>query len=150
MAVTDRRFVGVSDLAQLARCEAQMLLDRQHGKERPPERERLAAAGEAEHARHDRLAQHYQGPPRRATRDRRCFVASALYGETAWQTEALRVWRDTVLQSTVGGRGLIALYYRCSPPLARSLAHHPRLAGCLRGLLDRLIAWVVVKREKML
>ena len=79
MAETDHRPVSVSDLAQLARCEQQLLLDQQHGKQRPPERERLAAAGEAEHAHHDRLARHYQGRRARVARDRRCFIASAVY-----------------------------------------------------------------------
>lgn len=137
MNPSDRRPVAVSELAQLARCEQQVLLDQTHGKQRPPERERLAAAGEREHARHDQLARRYQGRP--AARDRRCFIASALYGETAWQTEVLRTWRDRVLQPTGWGRVLIAGYYRLSPPLARFLMTHPRLAQCLRGGLDRFI-----------
>ena len=53
---TDGRPVAVTDLAQLARCEQQILLDSQFGKQRPPARERLARAGAAEHRRHDRLA----------------------------------------------------------------------------------------------
>lgn len=94
---TDGRPVAVTDLAQLARCEQQILLDSQFGKQRPPARERLARAGAAEHRRHDRLARQYQGQGRGRARDARCFVASVVYGESAWQTDVLRNWRDRVL-----------------------------------------------------
>lgn len=134
MTDSDRRPVAVSDLAQLARCERQMLLDREHGQRRPPDRRRLAAAGEAEHARHDALVRRYQsGAPER---DRRCFIATAAYGESAPETRALRAWRDRVLRPTPWGRGLIRLYYRLSPPLARLLARRPAWRRAVRRLLD--------------
>ena len=138
---TDHRSVAVTDLAQLARCEQQMVLDRQFGKQRPPARERLARAGEAEHRRHDRLARQYQGQGRGRARDARCFVASAVYGESAWQTDVLRNWRDRVL---------IGLYYRVSPVWVRWLAPRPRLTAAVRSILDGLVARVVRsdKREK--
>lgn len=137
MSDSDRRPVAVSDLAQLARCEQQMLLDLAHGKNRPADRERLAAAGEAEHARHDALARRYQsGAP---AGDRRCFVATAVYGESARETDALRAWRDRALRPTPWGRGAIRAYYRLSPALARLLEGHPRWRRAARWLLDRAV-----------
>lgn len=139
---TDRQPVAVTDLAQLARCEHQMLLDRQFGKQRLPARERLARAGAAEHQRHDRLARQYQGQGRGRARDARCFVASAVYGESAWQTDVLRNWRDRVLLRFWFGRVLIGLYYRVSPVWVRWLAPRPRLTAAVRSILDRGVAWV--------
>lgn len=147
---TDHRSVAVTDLAQLARCEQQMVLDRQFGKQRPPARERLARAGEAEHRRHDRLARQYQGQGRGRARDARCFVASAVYGESAWQTDVLRDWRDRVLMRLWFGRVLISLYYRLSPTGVRWLAPRPRVTAAVRSILDGLVARVVRsdQREK--
>jgi len=54
--------------------------------------------------------------------DRRCFVASALFGEDAPETEALRQFRDDVLARTTSGRIFIECYYRVSPPIARALS----------------------------
>lgn len=140
---TDRRPVAVTDLAQLARCEQQMLLDRRFGKQRPPERERLAQAGEWEHRRHDRLARQHQGAGRvTGKREARCFVASVVYGESAWQTMTLRAWRDRVLVRCWLGRVLIRLYNRFSPAWARRLQAHPREAAVVRTLLDRVVAGV--------
>ena len=142
---TDTRPIAVTDLAQLARCEQQMLLDQEFGKQRPISRERQARAGNAEHERHDRLARQYQGSGsgrRRRTRDSRCFVASAVYGDTAWQTEVLRDWRDRVLLPSRLGRVLVRLYYRCSPTWARWVSGHPHCVQSVRWLLDRIVARV--------
>lgn len=103
----------------------------------------LAAArarGEAEHARRQRLLQPLEGTalPTRA-QDRRCFVASVVYGPDAMQTHALRAWRDRALVPHWAGRVLVRLYYRASPPVARWLERHPR---CQRGVRVVLDHWV--------
>ena len=69
-------------------------------------------------------------------------MASAVYGESAWQTDVLRNWRDRVLLRFWFGRVLIGLYYRVSPAWVRWLAPRPRLTAAVRSILDRLVARV--------
>ncbi|MCA8022693.1 cold shock domain-containing protein [Burkholderia metallica] len=69
-----------------------------------------------------------------------CFIASAVYGDyDAPEVLTLRAFRDGVLRSTTLGRWTISTYYRMSPPLARSLHAHPRLASVIRPLLDLVV-----------
>jgi len=71
--------------------------------------------------------------------DKRCFIATAVYGTDAWQTNALRRWRDTVLLPSASGRLLTRIYYRLSPCLAGWLVAHPMFSRPVRHLLD---AWI--------
>lgn len=75
------------------------------------------------------------------TKSRRgpCFVATAaFYGEPdAVELLLLRRFRDEVLRKTPAGRRFIWLYYRLSPPLARSIRQSQ--------LQTRTARWVVTK-----
>ena len=132
---SDQRRVAVSERAQLLRCEQDMLFDRQYGQRPMPERVRGARQGRDAHRQHDQQTQRYQG----RSADRRCFVATAIYGENAEQTETLRAWRDTMLQPSWLGRFLIGCYYRLSPWLVSILERWPGapVAG-LPGAAHRL------------
>lgn len=37
-------------------------------------------------------------------KDKRCYIATAVYGAEAWQTQALRDFRDTSLMSSMVGK----------------------------------------------
>ncbi len=81
-----------------------------------------------------------------------CFVATALYGSPSHPAVALlRTWRDTHLAPGARGRramrGLVALYARLGPPLARAVGRRPALATVLRrGLVGPLVA--VLRRRQ--
>jgi hypothetical protein len=65
-----------------------------------------------------------------------CFIttATANEGETL---DSLRQFRDDSMATTPVGRGLVGLYYRISPPVARAMARHPE------GRTARLGRWYV-------
>lgn len=73
-------------------------------------------------------------PP--SSSDRRCFVASAVYGLDDPRTEELRRFRDTQLQPSKFGRAAVRLYYRLSPALVLVLDWCPVLRRLARAALD--------------
>lgn len=99
-----------------------------------PRREEFAARGRLVHARSAEAARRAPSAP-----DTRCFVATAVYGTDAWQTVALRAWRDEVLRRSALGRVGIRVYYKVSPTLVRVLTGQPRAMAMVRRMLDRVV-----------
>jgi hypothetical protein len=62
-----------------------------------------------------------------------CFIATAALPPAAAELEILRAWRDDVLRRRRAGRGLIAVYERVSPPLARVIARSALLRAVARS-----------------
>lgn len=133
MAQPNRRRLNATDLAALGHCERQALY-RHHGHSGHVDPEVRAARrrGETEHARRHREVASSQT-------DTRCFIATAVYGPDAWQTNALRAWRDRVLMPRRSGRILVRAYYHLSPSVAGQLIRHPRLAKLTRQALNGLV-----------
>ncbi len=72
-----------------------------------------------------------------------CFIATAAYGSYLHpQVQLLRNFRDEYLLTNAPGRAFVALYYRCSPPLAAVIARHPVLRGVVRLALTPVVAAV--------
>lgn len=72
-----------------------------------------------------------------------CFVATAAYGSYAHPVvQALRAFRDAVLDETPFGRAFVWAYYEAAPPAARALAGRPGLAALARVLLILVTAAV--------
>jgi subtilisin family serine protease len=67
-----------------------------------------------------------------------CFITTATANETE-TLDSLRRFRDDSMKTTPVGKGLVGLYYRISPPIARTLDRHPDSteAAVTRGLVDR-------------
>ncbi len=68
-----------------------------------------------------------------------CFIATAVYGEHALQTNLLRRYRDNTLQRSFFGRMFIDVYYTISPPIARILQKNKSLRNMTKRILDCLI-----------
>lgn len=134
-----RESISATELAKLGLCEVRLQLDARYGQGRASRvQEQYKVRGREVHARALAAAEH-AAPPR----DSRCFIATALYGAHAPETEALRCWRDRFLRQHGLGRIVIRVYYAVSPPLAGYLLRHPGLAAGVRRVLDRLVAAVV-------
>ncbi|PSP72038.1 hypothetical protein BRC86_13540 [Halobacteriales archaeon QS_3_64_16] len=66
-----------------------------------------------------------------------CFITTATTGDGE-TLDSLRTFRDDVLRSTAPGRALVGVYYRLSPPVARTLSRHPtaRTTRSVRRLVE--------------
>lgn len=126
-------YVSITDVVATVYCERKVVLDWTHGKKRPIGVQARALSGSLGHKQFE-----YQGAMRAAV-DRRCFIATHLYGGDAEQTWALRAWRDEVLMPTRAGRLLARAYYAVSPFVVRAMDRSPWLGRCLRPLLRALI-----------
>lgn len=73
-----------------------------------------------------------------------CFIATAAYGSYLHpQVQLLRDFRDDYLLTNAPGRAFVALYYRCSPPLADFISRHTVLRSVVRMALTPLVMAVV-------
>ncbi|WP_230946671.1 CFI-box-CTERM domain-containing protein [Burkholderia cepacia] len=135
-----RKYHTITRIVDTVYCEQKATFDRQYGDARPLSVRAKAAAGTFEHVRFQ-----VEGKTRAAV-DRRCFIATAVYGEDARETNFLRSWRDRVLLSSVVGRLLTACYYLMSPRVARALERSPRAARVLRIGLDCIVSLLGMPR----
>ena len=131
-----KRYHSITDIVATVYCEQKAVYDRERGDARPLDVRIKAATGTFEHLRFRVEGQTSQ------IVDKRCFIASQVYGGEAWQTNTLRAWRDRVLMPRATGRVAVRLYYAVSPGIARVLERWPRAAGLVRRALDRLVVFV--------
>lgn len=64
-----------------------------------------------------------------------CFVATACYGTNSYQVNALRGFRDQVLQKSEIGRAFIVWYYREGPALAEIIRHNSILKRAAQAII---------------
>lgn len=83
-----------------------------------------------------------------AAQDKRCYVATYLYGVDDPRTDALRRFRDQVLMSYPGGVWLIRSYYRLSPLVIAFSRRSPRVHRMIGYLVARLVAWYTRNENK--
>ncbi|OJW42451.1 MAG: hypothetical protein BGO50_01580 [Rhodanobacter sp. 67-28] len=130
----DPSYLAATKLAELGYCETRMVLARRIGPRATQEQRKARRAGQAEHERFDRQVRSAHNYA--STQDRRCFIATAVYGADDQRTQQLRDWRDAVLSHSVPGRLVIRTYYALSPWIARLLVRLPPLQGPVRTALD--------------
>lgn len=123
------KHVSATELAKMGKCEKQVYLDYHVGEN----------AALTKEFRERGNAQHEQFHRRVSGQDKRCFIATAVFGAEAAETCRLREYRDRYLMPYVLGRGLVLLYYRLSPPIARFLETRPWLAAKVRAGLGWLL-----------
>ena len=110
-----------------------MVFDEQYGL--VLSRERKQAISHGNHV-HDRI---YRCGHKLTSSDRRCFIASAVFGVDAEETVLLRQFRDRKLLPCCAGRWMVLLYYKVSPTIAMFLKEHSVCAAVVRQLLVLLI-----------
>lgn len=131
--MTRRRYHSISNIVATVYCERQAVLDREHGESRTLDVRVKAAAGTFEHKRFE-----LEGKTLAAV-DRRCFIASAIYGGDAPQTNDFRAWRDRVLMQSRLGRTFVRTYYLVSPYLVPVLSRSVTAAAIVRRILDLIL-----------
>ena len=134
--MADKRYLKASDIGHLASCETRFALERMRGgggnrRGSSPDIDAQQRAYEA------LVAAHHNAQ----LIDRRCFIASEIYGEAAPETEQLRVYRDTTLTSSLLGRMSIVGYYSVAPAITVLTRRSPLVRRAVRWSLD----WIVAK-----
>ena len=98
---------NVTDIVRISKCEAQVQLDRKHGEKV----DRYTRDRRSEGIRFHRKME--------TSSDRRCYVATVLFGMDSPEVRKLRIFRDNVLMMSAAGRLFCRVYYRTSPWVIR-------------------------------
>ena len=126
------RAVSATQLAEMGYCEQRMLLAHRLGERTTLAQRQARARGNEAHLRY--LAQGL------AANDRRCFIASCVFGPDALETQQLRGYRDAVLLPRWWGRCLVAVYYQTAPSVCRLLECWPAGPPLSRVVLRSFLA----------
>ena len=122
--------IPISELGEVGICERRIYLRAKYGKRTNAQREQRLDRGTAIHQ-----AAYEQKRPDDRGQDKRCFIATAVYGDAAWETAHLRNWRDRVLLKTPAGRGAVEMYYLLSPKIAQWCDCSPGFVSIMRRLV---------------
>lgn len=127
----------VTELAGYARCEQQAAFDARYGDKRSKDWNQKARAGNRAHR-----AQQWHAAAIGKAGDERCFVATAVFGPHAAETEALRAWRDHALTPYPAGRLIVRAYYRLGSQIAPIVQRHKVLRRSARAILKRFVKFI--------
>jgi len=130
-------YVNASEVGQAKFCPHSVTLARQGVKPNKVS-VRMMKAGTASH-------EHFTN--RELKRDSRCYIATHLFGESHWKTEALRTLRDEVLSQSHPGVLFIKLYYRTSPWVVSVARRLPILNAVLQPIINRIVTWSTSKQR---
>lgn len=123
------RKVSATELAKLGKCERQAYLDHKLGADHTLTKDYIKK-GNAEHIAFSR---------RISGQDRRCFIASAVFGNNAPETNYLRMFRDKHLMVYAAGRVIINFYYCFAPFVVSLLEMYPALVQPMQKLIRYFI-----------
>lgn len=141
----DERPVSAKELAEMGFCEKRVLLAHLYGQRLTLEQRRSVERGRRAH---DQYYREGVAAASATGADRRCFVATCLYGESAWQTEALRRYRDEVLLRRRPGRWIVAVFYAIAPGACRLLSWLPWLQFPARALVGLVVRGIQIPTEE--
>ena len=68
-----------------------------------------------------------------------CFIASAIYGSHANETNILREYRDTILINNILGRYFIKIYYIVGPRLAKLAKRNLLIQALFKKLINHIV-----------
>jgi len=134
--------IRASDLAKMTVCEQKLVYEKRYGERLTRTQARRIHGGNQGHMLYLRQAFLLNPGVRSSEAKPWCFVASAVFGEAAAETEVLRALRDSVLRRYALGRAFMRLYYRLSPALAIYLSARPRAQELMRHALKPAVAIV--------
>lgn len=117
--------VAVTQLVNMTKCENQTLLNTVYKPKLANDVKQRQKEGISDHKKFEKLNNKYANDSQRVisemnkSSDRRCYVATAIFGNTSPETTVLRKWRDQTLSQYYAGRLFIQAYYKISPVLLR-------------------------------
>jgi len=77
-----------------------------------------------------------------------CFIATAVYGLDAPETNLLRSWRDQRLLKSNMGRLFVFTYYKVSPSLIPWIKRSPWLKNVIKSQLDKFVKSIAKIKSK--
>lgn len=119
--------ISATELVSIVKCEKQSVLNKERKFENDAYTEERRIEGLKAHSAFER----------KNNNDKRCYIATAIYGPSSYETKILRSWRDTYLQNKKLGKIFIIIYYRLSPFLLRHLS--PHFIPITKYMLNKLI-----------
>lgn len=162
----DPERLAATQLAELAQCEARMVLRWRQAAAGKPEpqvdsgKAKARAAGVAEHASFHRQVTRFHNQsvrssqpegsnkregdsrgvvaPGRPAGSKYCFIATVIFGTEHPRTWQLRRYRERYLRPHAVGRWVAVRYYRHAPAVAGWLSRHPRTQAPTRMVLGGL------------
>jgi len=129
-------WVSASDAGRASYCPHYLELKHKGAK---PSSESIVAWEKGEEA-HEQL--------NRDANDRRCYIASHLYGIDDPRTDLLRNFRDSCLLKYFLGRAFISIYYLASPSLVSMSRRIMLLDVMLRGMVDFTVRKIQRRQPK--
>jgi len=133
------KVISASQLGSACVCEQQALFDSQRGLQRTADQKERIDNGVRTHKRLHAAACTAYANVETSSPDRRCFVATHLFGADGVETEFLRCWRDSALMKTLQGRVIVGLYYRWSPIVVRAMDQSEFLKAITKWGIRKLI-----------
>jgi hypothetical protein len=124
-------WISASDVGLYAR-NPKLLEDKYNGVEVSEERKAALDKGTRMHEAFNETLVNGQ--------DKRCFIASHLYGIDDPRTNQLRAFRDRVLMPNRIGKWMVSVYYATSPFLVSLCRKNKLLDGLARSIVDRVVS----------
>jgi hypothetical protein len=132
--------IRATDLAKLGYCEQRLVLEKQLGERLTSEQLAGIRRGNVAHDRFLRQGLALNPSVGTSKAKRWCFIATAVFGPDAPETNRLREFLDNVLRPTYVGRLAIRGYYRLSPAIACFVQRRTWALRPVRKVLSALIA----------
>lgn len=139
---SEQDYLPATALASLGFCEVKILNEGRYGRQSTAEQAESAKAGIQEHDRFHQVVSELHNQPK-PPQDRRCFIATAMWGADDPRTQQLRDWRDRVLLTHRFGRCAAGVYYAINPSLVRLIERWPGLRGPAGRTLEWVRRWLV-------
>lgn len=131
---------SATKLAEMGLCERKVHLRAIHGDmKKNATREAAMKRGRNVHAKAE------LGDYKEHKEDKRCFIATCIYGQEAVETRALRLFRDQYLKRSIAGRMFVEGYYLFSPTVVKVLEK----SNVLRRLTEAGLNIIVRKVSKV-
>ena len=135
MKNTTGQRIWASELADTQVCEQRMVFRKKYGRRETPIQQARMKEGSRAHQALLRQSKTLNPHADSSRRTSRCFIATAVFGEVASETDQFRAYRDHHLSKSTVGRLALDVYYRISPTIAEMLDRSPRSRHVARLVL---------------